>query len=131
MSTGASSKHTLASEVNNSASPFLSAPNLTSEVRTPPEHRRELNLSTTQILALSAQDISASLAMIQRENAESAAADTSKKSAEDKKAAKSFKWRLVYDPRCLAIGFAMLTYEAAFGVVMSCIPPLGKQLGML
>ena len=92
-----------------------------------PQKRSTLHLSVTQILAYSAQNIDGAGIVLEQTADSSSSCKDSDLVKNPKK--NSFNWRLFYQPKCLAVGFAMFAYVSGIGVVLNCIPPLGKQSG--
>ncbi|XP_067942971.1 monocarboxylate transporter 9-like [Watersipora subatra] len=111
-------------DIDNSKSMFLSTPDKIDSLSLRQAVRKQENhhLSSLQILAISVQHLEGSRII--------AAPNTSEIPSQDnKKKKKSFKWKIVYNPWCLILGFSVLAYSSGTGMILQCIPPLGKQIG--
>ncbi|XP_067941379.1 monocarboxylate transporter 12-B-like isoform X2 [Watersipora subatra] len=112
-------------DMNNSKNMFFSTPDKIDSLTLHQSIRKQENhhLSSLQILAISAQPLEGSRII--------AAPITSETPSQDnKKKKKSFKWKIVYNPWCLILGFSVLAFSFGTDVILQCIPPLGKQIGI-
>ncbi|XP_067941384.1 monocarboxylate transporter 9-like isoform X2 [Watersipora subatra] len=118
------SKHLRENDIDNSRNMFLSTPDKMDSLSLHQAIRKENHhLSSLQILAISSQHLEGSRII--------AAPITSEIPSQDnKKKKKSFKWKIVYNPWCLILGFSILTFTSGTDSVLQCIPPLGKQIGI-
>ncbi|XP_067942363.1 monocarboxylate transporter 12-B-like isoform X1 [Watersipora subatra] len=109
----------------NSKDTFLSTPDKLDSLSLRQAVRKQENhhLSSLQILAISSQHLEGSRII--------AAPITSEIPSQDnKKKKKSFKWKIVYNPWCIMLGFSALAFASGSNAILQCIPPLGKQIGI-
>ena len=85
----------------------------------------KLRLSSSQISALSVGDVSGldfvSEKLVSR-------CDDNERSKTNN-IPKTIGWRLIYNPRCVLLGIALLTFSSGIHISLECVPPFGKQIG--
>ena len=93
-------------------------------------YQRALRLNSTEILAISSQEMTASSCILKQdittiEKGKSAEKPNNQAASR----INSFNWRLVYNPRCIMLGISTLLQVAASMTAYQCIPFLGYQTG--
>ena len=93
-------------------------------------YQRALRLNSTEILAISSQEMTASSCILKQdittiEKGKSAEKPNNQAASR----INSFNWRLVYNPRCIMLGISTLLQVAALTTAYQCIPLLGDQTG--
>lgn len=88
------------------------------------DHGIALTVTRTE-LAYSLQDIASSISMFNEVDE-----GTEQTAPEERKPKKlPFNWRLAYNPRCIMLGLAMMSFTSGLSVTYYSIPPLGKSAG--
>ena len=89
---------------------------------------------TRKELAYSYQDISAGVSAFNLvnddEDKEESNVESEQPPAKTNKVG-GFNWRLAYNPKCIILGMAIMTYSSGMAVAYYSIPPLGRDTGQM
>ena len=89
---------------------------------------------TRKELAYSYQDISTSVSAFNLvnddEEKEESNVESEQPLAKTNKVG-GFNWRLAYNPKCIILGMAIMTYSSGMAVAYYSIPPLGRDTGQM